>query len=56
MPSQISEATDVTATEQEEQRDSMGQADQLAAMIEANYDYKRLERSEIREATIVLIE
>lgn len=56
MASQASEATDVTATEQEEQQDTMGQADQLAAMIETDHDYERLRRRDIREATIVLLE
>jgi len=56
MAGPASEAADVTAMEQEGQRDSTEQADQLAAMIEADYDYERLHRREIREATIVLID
>ncbi len=54
MASQASE--DVAAIEQEGQADSTKQADQFAAMLEADYDYERLQRREIREATIVLID
>jgi small subunit ribosomal protein S1 len=54
--SQSSDTADTTASEQESQEDSTGQADQFAAMLEADYDYERLQRREIREATIVLID
>jgi small subunit ribosomal protein S1 len=56
MASQASEVTDVTSVEREGQADSTDQADQFAAMLEADYDYERLQRREIREATIVLID
>jgi small subunit ribosomal protein S1 len=56
MASQASEATEATATEQEGQADTTQQADQFAAMLEADYDYERLQRREIREATIVLMD
>ncbi|MFN2128927.1 MAG: 30S ribosomal protein S1 [Anaerolineae bacterium] len=56
MASQTSDTTDLTATDQEEQQEATAQQDQFAAMLEADYDYERLRRGEIREATIVLIE
>jgi small subunit ribosomal protein S1 len=56
MASQTSDTTDLTATDQDEQQEAMEQQDQFAAMLEADYDYERLRRGEIREATIVLMD
>jgi small subunit ribosomal protein S1 len=56
MASEISDTTDLSASDQEEHQDAVEQDDEFAAMLEADYDYERLRRGEIREATIVLIE